>query len=90
MDLTAKRPSMLDFRRIRIRSVCGVTKVLGAAEAAIMSFWQDLSSLSSEPDSCLDRYSKLATIALSILLVLLVCDPSSSDLVDLPKLPQVL
>jgi hypothetical protein len=51
MDLTAKRPSMLDFRRIRIRSVCGVTKVPGAAEAAIMSFWQDLSSLSSEPDS---------------------------------------
>ena len=37
----------------------------------------------------LDRYSKLAKIALSILLALLVCDPSSSDLVDPPKLPPV-
>ena len=51
MDLAAQRPRLVNFRRIRIRSVCGVTKVLGAAEAAIMSFLQDLSSLSSEPDS---------------------------------------
>jgi len=50
MDLTAQRPRLVNFRRIRIRSVCGVTKVLRAAEAAIMSFLQDLSSLSSGPD----------------------------------------
>ena len=51
MDLKAEGARMVYLRRIRIRSVCGVTKVLGAAEAVIMSFWQDLSSLSSEPDS---------------------------------------
>ena len=42
---------MVYLMRIRIRCVRGVTKVLRADEAVIMSFWQDLSSLSSEPDS---------------------------------------
>jgi hypothetical protein len=51
MVLTAQGPRPLDLRRIRIRCVRYVTKVLSAAEAAIMSFLQDLSSLSSEPDS---------------------------------------
>ena len=51
MDLTAQGPRLLDLRRIRIRCVRDVTKVLRAAEAAVMSFLRDLSSLSSEPDS---------------------------------------
>jgi hypothetical protein len=50
MVLTAQGPRLLDLRRIRIRCVRGVTKVLRAAEGAIMSFLQDLSSLSSETD----------------------------------------
>jgi hypothetical protein len=50
MDLTVQGPTLVHFRRIRIRCVRGVTKVLRADEAAIMSFWQVLSSLSSEPD----------------------------------------
>ena len=51
MDLTAQGPRLLDLRRIRIRCVRDVTKVPRAAEAAIMSFLQDLSSLPSELDS---------------------------------------
>jgi hypothetical protein len=51
MNLTAQVPTLVHFRRIRIKCVRGVTKVLRTAEAAIMSFLQDLSFLSSEPDS---------------------------------------
>jgi hypothetical protein len=52
MVLTAQGASLLDLRRIRIRCVRDVTKVLRAAEAPVMSlFLQNLSSLSSEPDS---------------------------------------
>ena len=79
---------MVYFRRIRIRCVRGVTKVLRAAEAAVKIFLQDLPSLSSESDGFrLDRYSKLAIIALSILMLSLVCGPSGSDLVEPPMLP---
>ena len=67
MDLKAEGARMVYFRRIRIRCVRDVTKVLRAAEAAVIIFLQDLPSLSSESDGFrLDRYSKLAIIALSI------------------------
>ena len=88
MVLTAQGPRLLDLRRIRIRCVRGVTKVLRAAEAAIMSFFaRFILFIKRARQFRLDRYSKLAKIALSILLVLPVCDPSNSDLVDPPKLP---
>ena len=88
MDLTDQGRRQVQIRRIRIRCVRGVTKVSGAAEGAVMSSWHDLPSLSSKPDGFrLDRYSKLATIALSIKVVSLICDPSSSDLADPAKLP---
>ena len=51
MDLTAQGPRPLDLRRIRIRCVRSVTKVLRAAQTPVMSFLQDLYSLSSEPGS---------------------------------------
>jgi len=51
MVLTAQGPRLLDLRRIRIRCARDVTKALRAAEAAIMSFLQDLSSLLNEPGS---------------------------------------
>jgi hypothetical protein len=67
MDLTAEGPTLVHHRRIRIRCVHGVTKVLGAAEGAVMSCGHDLPSLSSEPGSLrLDRYSKLAKTTQSV------------------------
>jgi hypothetical protein len=76
------------LRRIRIRCVHHVTKVLGAAEGAVRGSPHDLPSLSSELDSLrLDRHSKLAKTALSIQQIPLGRVPSSSDLVDPPKLP---
>ena len=51
MVRTAQGPRLLDFRRIRLRCFRNFTKMPRATEAAIMSFLQDLSSLSSEPDS---------------------------------------
>jgi hypothetical protein len=88
MILTAEGPRLLDLRRIRIRCVHDVTKVLRAAETAIMRFFaRFILFIKRARQFRLDRYSKLAKIALSILLALIVCDPSNSDLVDPPKLP---
>ena len=51
LSLDGFMPNVPYFPINFIRCVRGVTKVLRVAEAAIMSFLQDLSSLSNEPDS---------------------------------------
>ena len=66
MDLTAQRPRLVYFRRIRIRSVCGVTKVLGAAGGNNEFFARFILFVKRASQFRLDRYSKLAPIALSI------------------------